>query len=291
MTAKMKVAILGSTGMLGSMVKRYLSEQPGYELTCPERRYLDATDATKFHIIDILAGHNYAINCIGIIKPRIDEQDWASVQRAIQINALFPQRLAAAAELTGCQILQIATDCVYSGRIGNYLESSPHDPLDIYGKTKSLGEARSSNVHHLRCSIVGPEGEGRPKDSLLEWFLGQPQGATVKGYTNHRWNGITTLAFAKICHGIMSQGINLPQMQHVVPLSYVTKHDLLMIVGLHYDRGIRLEASEAPAAVDRNLATLNEQMNRNLWLAAGYAPRPPIAELVAELAAYGRGDS
>ena len=189
-------------------------------------------------------------------------------------------------------MLQIATDCVYSGRTGNYDESAPHDPLDIYGKTKSLGEARSSNVHHLRCSIVGPEGEGRPKDSLLEWFLGQPSGATVKGFTNHRWNGITTLAFARICHGIMSQGIDLLQMQHVVPLSPVTKLDLLHVFAECYSRpDIQVQAAGAPMAVDRTLATEQFNINRNLWLAAGYAPRPPIAELVAELAAYGRGDS
>ena len=210
----------------------------------------------------------------------------------MRVNSLFPHTLARAAEAADCTVLQIATDCVYSGRTGRYTESSSHDATDTYGKTKSLGEVRSPWVHHLRCSIIGPEDAGRPKDSLLEWFLGQPQHATVKGYTNHRWNGITTLAFAKICHGIMSQGIDLPQMQHVVPLSPITKLDLLRVFADCYLRpGIQVQAAEALMAVDRTLATEQPSVNRNLWLAAGYAPRPPIAELVAELAAYGRGDS
>lgn len=283
----MKVAILGSTGMLGSMVKRFLSQQSTYELTCPERRHLDAMDVTKFHLVDILAGHDYVINCIGIVKPRIDEQDWASVQRAIQVNSLFPRRLAAAAELTGCQVLQIATDCVYSGRIGSYDERAPHDAMDVYGKTKSLGEARSSSVHHLRCSIIGPENVGRPKDSLLEWFLGQPQGATVKGYTNHRWNGITTLAFAKLCHGIMKNSISLPRVQHIVPYNAVTKAELLSHFAYFYKRDdVSIGEVEAPVAVDRTLMTLNLPKSYELWQAAGYERPPYIQHMIEELVAY-----
>ena len=60
----------------------------------------------------------------------------------------------------GARVLQIATDCVYSGAQGAYVETDLHDALDVYGKTKSLGECQEPNVYHLRCSIIGPE----PKD-------------------------------------------------------------------------------------------------------------------------------
>ena len=284
----MKVAILGSTGMLGSMVRRYLSEQPGYDISVIDRDGgMDAERVTAVGLSRFLSGHQYAINCIGIIKPRIDESDSDSVYDAIQVNAVFPHFLADAAEKVGCKVLQIVTDCVYSGITGSYTESSPHDATDVYGKAKSLGEVCSPNVHHLRCSIIGPEPEGRPKDSLLEWFLGQPQGATVKGYTNHRWNGITTLAFAKLCHGLMQEGIELLLAQHITPLDVVSKYYLLHHIACFYGRDdIQLDVAEASTAVDRTLSTKYHEIERALWLAAGYAPRPPIAELVAELAAY-----
>ena len=80
----MKVAILGATGMLGSMVHRYLSQQPGYDLSVSTRYVLDAENTTVTLLSNLLRGHDYAINCIGIIKPRIDELDPVSVQRAIQ---------------------------------------------------------------------------------------------------------------------------------------------------------------------------------------------------------------
>jgi dTDP-4-dehydrorhamnose reductase len=113
----------------------------------------------------------------------------------------------------------------------------------------------------------------------------------LKGFTNHRWNGITTLAFAKICHGIMLQGIELSQVQHITPLDVVSKYYLLHHVACFYGReDIQLDAVEAPVAVDRVLLTTQRGIEQKLWLAAEYAPRPSIMELVAEMAAYGRGD-
>ena len=40
------------------------------------------------------------------------------------------------------KIFQIATDCVFSGKIGGYNELSNHDDLDIYGVSKSMGEVK-----------------------------------------------------------------------------------------------------------------------------------------------------
>ena len=47
-----------------------------------------------------------------------------------------------------------------------------HDDLWFVGKrlTKSVGEVHSPAVHHLRCSIIGPELRGHR--SLLDWFRG-----------------------------------------------------------------------------------------------------------------------
>lgn len=284
----MKVVILGGTGMLGSMVRRFLASQPGYELTCPSRYGLNATTATLTDLLDLLKGHDYCINCIGLIKPRIDESSPRSVCDAIQVNAAFPHFLAEAAEFAHCKVIQIATDCVYSGTgqsAGVHDELSPHDPLDVYGKTKSLGEVVSPNVRHLRCSIVGPELRGHL--SLLDWFLGQPAGSMIKGFNNHRWNGITTLAFAKICHGIMREGFEFYGPQHIVPYNAATKAELLSHFAYFYHRDdIRLEEVTAPIAVDRSLSTLHQSLNGRLWEAAGYSERPYIQQMIEELAAY-----
>src|SRR5436190_133310 len=79
----------------------------------------------------------------------------SEVERAVDVNARLPHLLGELARGADARILQIATDCVYSGSRGEYVESDPHDALDVYGKTKSLGESFQETVHHLRCSIIG----------------------------------------------------------------------------------------------------------------------------------------
>jgi dTDP-4-dehydrorhamnose reductase len=155
----------------------------------------------------------------------------------------------------------------------------------VYGKTKSLGEVRSPNVNHLRCSIIGPEQKGHL--SLLDWLLNQPQGAKVCGYTNHLWNGVTTLAFAKLCHGIMSKQLELSHVQHVVPLNVATKAELLSHFNYFYHRNdIQIEYVVAPVAIDRTLSTLDAKKNQELWQAAGYDEPPYIQQMIEELANY-----
>jgi dTDP-4-dehydrorhamnose reductase len=290
---QIKVAILGHTGMLGHQVlHRFHQTCHGQYITRTfPRQFLNAETTSVSELACLLDGADYAINCIGVIKPRIDEQDQASVQRAVQVNALFPYLLAQAAERTGARVLQIATDCVYSGTgqsAGQHDEFSPHDPLDVYGKTKSLGEVRFSRVCHLRCSIIGQGGSGGPQ-SLLGWFLGQPENATVNAYTNHLWNGVTTLAFARICHGIMQAGSDffdsLPHISHVVPAVSLTKAELLRKFAYHYHRhDLLINDCEALTRVDRTLTTMNPGRNLALWQAAGYAVPPSIGQMVEEMA-------
>jgi dTDP-4-dehydrorhamnose reductase len=201
------------------------------------------------------------------------------------VNALFPHRLAEAAQAASCHVLQIATDCVYSGAKGNYQEPDPHDALDVYGKSKSLGEVKSEYMHHIRCSIIGPE--PYTKVSLLEWFRGQAKSATVKGFTNHEWNGVTTLEFAKVCHGIIKSRMDVPGLHHLVPGSRITKGDLLECFAAAFNReDIRIEKAPAASVIDRTLTTRDEALNRKLWQSAGYVQPPSIPEMVDNLAKF-----
>lgn len=299
----MKVVILGASGMLGSMVLSWLARDPELALvatgrtaelfpgmkrlapTC-EPRLLDADTASADSLAALIAGADWVVNCIGVIKPYIKDDNPVQTARALRVNAVFPHLLAQAAERTGARVLQIATDCVYSGLQGRYAEGASHDALDVYGKSKSLGEVHSPQVHHLRCSIIGPE----PKChvSLLDWFLGQPQGAGVKGFTNHDWNGVTTLHYAKVCHGILKQGLALPHLLHVVPSGTLTKADLLGAFASAYGRtDITIEPVAAATVVDRTLATSQPDLNTAVWAAAGYPVPPTVPQMVQDMADYG----
>lgn len=303
MSNKKKITVLGTTGMLGSMILDFLSKEKNLEINATVRNksvlknfqekypyvnffLLDVETIKEDEIFQIVKGSSWIINAIGVIKPYIQEDNLISTQRAICINAFFPHILAKVAEKSESSILQIATDCVYSGNQGNYTEENLHDALDIYGKTKSLGEVYSSKMHHLRCSIIGPELENHA--SLLDWFLGQPKSAKINGFTNHSWNGITTLHFAKICLGIIKNNPKLGSLQHIVPSDKIKKSELLRTFAKNYDRqDIIINDMVANQKIDRILLTNNREQNEMLWEMAGYDNGPiSIKEMIFELANY-----
>lgn len=291
--------------MLGSMLVDYFSKKSDLQVTATVRseeivrelsvqlpnvnwKVFDANSPDLDKALDVIKGNQWAINAIGIIKPLIHDENPFEVERAIRINSLLPHLLAKKAKESDTKVIQIATDCVYSGNKGKYTENDVHDALDIYGKTKSLGEVYSSNVYHLRCSIIGPE----PKEfkSLLEWFLGQNINSCLKGFKNHRWNGLTTLHFAKICYGIISNDIRLSHIQHIVPDGEVTKFDLLNNFSSYFKRGdISITSFETEIPIDRTLSTLNKGLNIYLWNSAGYVYPPSVPKMVGELANYDYG--
>jgi len=288
--------------MLGSMVVDWLARDETLDVAATVRgqkyleygrtvlpkviwHLLDVERCLSSDVLSILEGYDWIINAIGVTPHVIHDDNPSDVERAIQINALFPHCLARKAKDAGGRIIQIATDCVYAGREGHYAENASHDPLDVYGKTKSLGEVRSSNVFHLRCSIVGPELKNHLL--LLGWFLRQPLGAKIRGFTNHRWNGLTSLHFAKICHGIIKNNLRLPHLQHVVPADEMTKAAMLGEFARVYGRGdVSIERGETAFAIDRTLRTKNEALNRSIWEAAGFPGPQSISDMIREMHSF-----
>jgi dTDP-4-dehydrorhamnose reductase len=299
---QINVIVLGGSGMLGSMVVDVLSRDPELKVLATVRtpalaeHYRTLLPTVEWKVFRVgaeepdsvaraVSGAHWIINAIGITKPYVQDDNPAEIRNAIEINSLFPYNLAACARTLGAKVIQIATDCVYSGHTGSYHEADPHDPLDVYGKTKSLGEASCAGTHCLRCSIIGPE----PKSFvfLIEWFLRQPVGAALNGFINHQWNGITTLHFARLCIGAIKSGTPMSSLQHVIPNGSVSKYELLQIFANQFQRSdIKISRTEAKVVVDRTLATKYEDLNRTLWLNAGYSEPPTIPAMVAELAKF-----
>jgi len=235
---KTKILILGSTGMLGHMVKRVLSDTKYFYVEGTHLR--NKGDLYYFNVLEGIKkinliweknkGFAYIINCIGITKDKINESDSDSIVKAIKINSLFPHYLAEFCRDKEVRIINISTDGVFSGLAESYLEDSFHDCVDVYGKTKSLGEVLDKHFLNIRCSILGPS--PFEKRGLFEWFSAQPEGSKVYGYTNHLWNGVTTLQFAELCRKIIkdSKFDTLREESavfHFAPNKPLTKFELL----------------------------------------------------------------
>ncbi|MHA1671597.1 MAG: sugar nucleotide-binding protein [Promethearchaeota archaeon] len=264
------ILVLGVSGMLGSMVFDYLSKNPDLNTygTVRDPKYkrdkvflFDANDISQLETARFLdLKIEYIINCIGIIKPFSKDDDPIGVKRAIAINAKFPWELANHVKKYNMKVLQIATDCVYSGKKGNYIEDDPHDPLDVYGKSKSLGEVFDGSALLIRCSIIGPELKEQ-KSSLYEWFLSQEKGSTIGGYEHHNWNGVTTLQFAQLCEKIIildkyDELIQKSPIQHFIQNPTVNKFELMHIFNDVFNKGLQINRVNVPdQSVDRSLST------------------------------------
>lgn len=277
-----KILVLGVTGMLGSMVYNVLSKNSNFDVRGTARDPKEAPLAQQGNIFAFDAESDnigekvfskfkpdFIINCIGIIKPYCKDNDPSGTLRAIKVNALFPYLLASAAQEIEARVIQIATDCVYSGITGSYMEQSPHDPLDVYGKTKSLGEVKLPRFLNIRTSIIGPE--PKAKISLLEWFLSQTKEDKVTGFTHHLWNGVTTLQFAEICQELIEKGeenfdalVSISNIHHLVINETVNKFELLAIFNKVFEKGLDINSVDnIGQPVDRSLSTQHDALNKS----------------------------
>lgn len=241
-----KILILGASGMLGSIVFKYFHQKKLFLTKGTLRDINDFSSKTslmfpfsingnivpQMHSIIQKFDPDYIINCIGIINKHCRDNDPVGIQNAIKINSSFPWELSAffSKYSQKTRIIQIGTDCVFSGSQGGYSEDSMHDAIDVYGKTKSLGEVISNNLLNIRCSIIGPELKN--KKGLLEWFLSQTPNSTVTGYAHHKWNGVTTLQFAQYCEELIvnnqvNEYLKRTNKVHYCPNESITKYMLL----------------------------------------------------------------
>ena len=289
-----KIAIIGTQGMLGSAVCRYLSKKDYqiFEINTSGKTQ-NSNSVTQFDITvnDIekiennLKSVNFVINCAGLIKHKIDETAKESLNNLIRINSLFPLQLTNLSHKLNFRVIQVATDCVYSGLTGNYTEDATKDPADYYGYSKVLGEHNDSNLITLRCSLVGKELNS--KVEFLEWVLNHNNESVINGFTDHLWNGLTTLHFAKIVNGIIESDIFNAGTFHLVPSNSVSKFELARIILKYFGKNdVRIIQSQSSKAVNRILTTNYQEFNNKMWAKAGYKSPLSISQMVEEYALW-----
>lgn len=265
----MKVFVLGATGMLGKYVSKYLTQS--FDVVEINRGQLDASNVTQESLNAILfhlgvRSGDVIINCMGTIKPRVDA---LGDLNAIKVNSVFPRLLANSAEEIGVNLIHPTTDCVYTGSKGSYTEEDKYDVYDVYGMSKAMGEPNNCTV--IRTSIIGEEvGQGR---SLVEWVKSQ-KGNSVNGFTNHYWNGVTCLQFAKICKVIIDDNLFWVGTKHIHS-NTLNKLQLVKLISDVYDLDIAVNPMETPTTCDRSISTIHNTMD--------YIHVPTLEEQIKEM--------
>lgn len=165
---------------------------------------------------------NAVINCVGIIK-QLDAARNPLI--SLSINSLLPHQLAQMCAAVGSRLIHISTDCVFSGRKGNYTEQDVSDAEDLYGRTKYLGEVQGTNCVTLRTSIIGRELE--TKSGLIEWFLGQ-NGHTINGFRRAIYSGFTTPVLCRVIEDVLMRHSELSGVWQVSS-DPINKYELLLL--------------------------------------------------------------
>lgn len=285
----MTIMVLGASGMLGHKLLQRLGDA-GHEVSGTVR---GARDGSPLAQLPLFRGDNIIWN--------VDAMDWPSVERllrarrpdvivnavgvikqrtitsmtpSIQINALLPHQLAAAAAEWGGRLIHFSSDCVFSGARGGYRETDLSDAEDLYGRSKYLGEVVDApNAVTLRSSIIGRELHHH--HSLLDWLLSHDH-ATVTGYRNVIYSGLTTIEMANVVDRVIRRHPDLHGLYQVATTP-IAKHDLLVLLASVYGLDVTIIPADQPSS-DRSFH------GDRFTAATGYVA-PSWPELAAALAA------
>jgi dTDP-4-dehydrorhamnose reductase len=245
-----KILVIGSTGMLGYAASEYFISK-NYDVVKLARNDFDIGTESHEKFEKFLVGIDVVINCAGLIKPTIGKYP---IEQALRVNSIFPRNLALMTKTKGIKCFHITTDCVYSGKKGNYNELDLFDAEDLYGMTKNAGENKDCMV--LRTSIIGEE--KNYSRSLLEWAKSQ-SGKEVNGFTNHLWNGVTTLYLAEVIENILKNDLYNEGIFHIHSPNSVNKYELLNIFNEVYQLNYsKINPVEAKDKIDRTLSSIYE---------------------------------
>jgi len=206
----MKVAIIGSSGMLGKVVFNYFNMfAKDIQLIIPKRYNLDM----KNEFISSLENADFVINCAGSIPQRLpDSKSIITKINYFKINYLLPELLLQ----NNFKVIHPCTDCVYKGtpNLAPYGLDSSYDCDDLYGKSKAFLYSRNTyninidQIRVIRASIIASD---KLNKSLYSWTLSRIKSSNlIFGYINHFWNGITALKWAEIAFKIIKDFDSFP---------------------------------------------------------------------------------
>ena len=233
-----KILIIGSKGMAGHIIKKYLLDKEydiystfrkgeGKEELKEKEFYLDVFDKESLNKILEEVKPKFVINCVGILNQFAEENP----DIAIYVNGYFPHFLDRLSKKYDYKLIHITTDCVFSGKKGNYIENDFRDAESYYGRSKAIGEVNNNRTLTFRTSIIGPD-INEKGIGLFNWFMKQK--GEIKGYSNVTWTGVTTLELAKAIETSFSK--NTVGLHHLVNNEKISKYELLKLIKKNMDK-------------------------------------------------------
>jgi len=239
-----KILILGSDGMAGHILFNYFNNQNGFEVYgLSGNEFIDRDNEYKIKIDRI--NPNIIINTLRVVVDACEDLP----EVALYLNSYFPKILEKQYINSKTKIIQLSTDCVFSGEKGSYKEDDVPDGLSNYSRTKFCGEIANNKDLTIRTSFIGPNLIDTSEE-LFDWLLKQKD--TVFGYSNAYWNGITTLELAKRINELIR--LDIKGVYHLGSRDIISKYELLLLINKRWKScRLKIEAVNLDNKIDRSL--------------------------------------
>ena len=222
----MKALILGGNGLLGHKLFEVFSrEVPTFATIRGESHSpyvlpnIDIREMSKVMAAIDRVKPDVVINAVGAVKQKL-----LATHELYYINAVMPRHLADVCLNRRVRLIHVSTDCVFSGKTGNYSEHNTPDPDDKYGLTKWRGEVSREGCVTVRSSFVGWQLKGR--EGLLSWLSDQ-RGRSIRGFKNAVFSGMASEVFADAIFKLATEHETLSGIYHVAA-EPISKYDLLV---------------------------------------------------------------
>ena len=284
----MKILVLGINGMLGHVIMNYLNVYSKWTIygTTRNKKIYESfkkqlnhkvyccrlEEKNELNKLIIKLKPTLIINCIGIVKQNQTTDEPLS---SILMNTLFPHELAKICKKKFIRLINFSSDCVFSGNKGRYSEVDKPDPIDLYGRTKLLGEVYSDNVLTIRTSFLGHQINS--KYSLLEWFLSQKD--ECLGFEKAIYSGLPTIEIAEVLKRYILPNEHLSGL-YQLSSDPISKYELLTLIKKVYNLKLNI-IKDNKIIIDRSLDS------KKFRDKTGYKP-PKWNELIKKMYKYRR---
>jgi dTDP-4-dehydrorhamnose reductase len=257
---KIKTLILGANGMAGHIITIGLREDyQNFDVISVSRNssiikpniLMDVSNFSKLEAVYKTYLPNVIINCVGILNKNAENNP----DEAILINSYLPHFLEKITKNTSSKVIHISTDCVFSGKEGNYIETSLKNGQGYYAQSKALGEILNKKDLTLRTSIIGPEIKS-DGIGLFDWFINQK--TDVVGFSNAIWTGVTTIELLKAIK--ISIVENISGLFHLVNNTKINKFELLNIINKEFNKKVTI-IPDYKYQIDKSLINTRTDFN------------------------------
>jgi len=196
-----KILVIGGSGFLGHYLKQNLIDTDTY-ITYKENKL----NSEKTNFLDITNKNNLE-KTFEAIKPNIvfhaaaiTNLDWCQnhEKETYAINTDPITNIVNLAKTYNSKLIFVSTDSVFDGKIGNYHENEPLNPINIYSKSKMEAEKIVKKLDDsliVRGTFFGIK---NTKESFLSYLLKQlKNGKKIKVPKDKISNGLFVNDFAK----------------------------------------------------------------------------------------------